>query len=79
MEENVAAKELSSVNFCVTTVRRSSASWTKYRSYQNKQSFGERNELSWFFLTFCFATLRTRKVVPRFQNSLVEMCREAEV
>jgi hypothetical protein len=47
--------------------------------YQNKQRFGERNELAWLFLTFCFATLRTRTVVPQFQNSLVEMCREAEV
>jgi hypothetical protein len=28
---------------------------------------------------FCFATLYTRKVVPQFQNSLVEMCHEAEV
>jgi hypothetical protein len=60
MEENVAAKELSSVNCCAAE-RRSSASWTKFRSYQKKQSFGERNELSWFFLTFCFAAPYTHE------------------
>ena len=46
---------------------------------QHKQSLGERNELSWFFLTCCFAALHTRIVVPQFENSLMEMCREAEV
>jgi hypothetical protein len=79
MEEKfVRAEETSSVN-CATTVRCSSASWAKFRSCQNKQSFGERNELPQFLLTFCFAHLPTRIVVPQYQNSLVEMCHEAEV
>ncbi len=38
-----------------------------------------RNEMSQFLLTFSFATLHTRTVVPQFQHSLVEMCHEAEV
>jgi hypothetical protein len=42
-------------------------------------NFEERNELPQFLLTFYFATLHTRIVVPQFQNSLVEMCHEAEV
>jgi hypothetical protein len=32
-----------------------------------------------FLLTFCFAALHTRIVVPQFQDILVEMCHEAEV
>jgi hypothetical protein len=38
-----------------------------------------RSELPQFLLTFCFAALHTRIVVPDFQNSVVEMCHEAEV
>ncbi len=30
-------------------------------------------------LTFCFAALHTRIVVPQYQNSLVEICHEAAV
>jgi hypothetical protein len=31
------------------------------------------------YSTLCFATPHTRIVVPQFQNSVVEMCHEAEV
>jgi hypothetical protein len=43
----------------------------------NKASRRERNELPQFRLIFCFATLQI--VVPQFQNSLLEICHEAEV
>jgi hypothetical protein len=46
---------------------------------KTKKSLGEGNALPQFLLTFCFATLHTRIVVPDYQNSLVEICHEAEV
>ncbi len=79
MEEKVAAEELSSVN-CAATVRRSSASWAEFRSFSNTNKASERvMNCHGSFLTCCFATLHTRIVVPQFENSLMEMCHEAEV